>query len=162
MGDTSDYPGFVWRLDDADQRKLFLEQWDKCEKIAMHFNELIIRFRTQAMGGLAVIGSVLGLARGADKVDYRMLGIALLALLILWIGIFLVDHIYYSRLLMGAVDELKRLEAITAGAVRLSTRIEERCGEGDAATNGRLVFYALPALALIIIAVLCLLKGSSG
>ena len=36
-----------------DDPELVLDQWYKYEQIAMHFNDLLMRFRTQALAGLA-------------------------------------------------------------------------------------------------------------
>jgi hypothetical protein len=42
---------------DLNQR---IELWDKYEKIAMHFNELLIKLRTQALGAVATIVTAAG------------------------------------------------------------------------------------------------------
>lgn len=34
--------------------------WKEYEGIAMHFNELIIRLRTHALGGVAAISAIIG------------------------------------------------------------------------------------------------------
>jgi len=37
------------------------ELWEKYEEIAMHFNDLLIRLRTQALGGVAALSTLVGL-----------------------------------------------------------------------------------------------------
>ena len=46
-----------------------LEVWKKYEDIAMHFNDLIMRWRLQAMGGLATLVTIGGFV--ANAVGYR-------------------------------------------------------------------------------------------
>ena len=37
------------------------ELWEKYEEIAMHFNDLLIRLRTSALGGVAALSTLLGI-----------------------------------------------------------------------------------------------------
>jgi hypothetical protein len=37
------------------------ELWEKYEEIAMHFNDLLIRLRTQALGGVAALSAIVGI-----------------------------------------------------------------------------------------------------
>lgn len=39
----------------------YFEVWKQYEKIAMHFNDLIIRLRTQSIGGLAALAAIIGI-----------------------------------------------------------------------------------------------------
>jgi hypothetical protein len=36
------------------------ELWEKYEQIAMHFNDLLIKLRTQALAGVAAISAIVG------------------------------------------------------------------------------------------------------
>ena len=42
------------------------ELWEKYEEIAMHFNDLIIRLRTQALAGVAALSTLVGLFAKSD------------------------------------------------------------------------------------------------
>ena len=42
------------------------ELWQKYEKVAMHFNDLIIRLRTQALAGVAALSALTGFFAKAD------------------------------------------------------------------------------------------------
>lgn len=42
------------------------ELWEKYEQIAMHFNDLIIRLRTQALAGVAALSTLVGLFAKSD------------------------------------------------------------------------------------------------
>ena len=42
------------------------ELWEKYEEITMHFNDLIIRLRTQALAGVAALSALVGIFAKAD------------------------------------------------------------------------------------------------
>jgi hypothetical protein len=53
--------------------------WDRYENVAMHFNDLIIRLRTQALGALAGVVAISGLAVNfAQKAESRSQWVILL------------------------------------------------------------------------------------
>ena len=55
-------------------RELQLKAWEKREDIAMHFNDLIMRWRLQAIGGLAGFVTLAGFVVGdaaSPQVRYR-------------------------------------------------------------------------------------------
>lgn len=144
------------------------EYWAKCEDIAMHFNELTIRFRLQALGGVAVVGAVLGYAKKTQVLSRDAVHYGIAVVLCFWASAAMIDFLYYGRLLKGAVKELLRIEGVSAGALRLSTAIDEACRDRERpricpqllwrlmegtglthrAARGRLWFYALPAIGL--------------
>jgi hypothetical protein len=100
----------------------WIEVWAKTEDVAMHFNEMIMNYRLKAIAGV-------GVAAG-------LVGSVLIA--------------YYQRLLLGAVDEAKRLEGETGEAVQLSVKIEPRAKRSWYAVSGW-AFYALPLAAMLVI-----------
>jgi hypothetical protein len=119
----------------------------------MHFNELLMRWRLQGIGGLAALVTTGGVAvqsvpQGPSLYLAVRFGSAVLGCI--WIGIAAIDLFYYRRLLHGAVDCLLRLEKSSGGTLDLSTTIEETTKSG-----GRWmpwVFYALggsPLIALL-------------
>jgi hypothetical protein len=92
-----------------------VDAWEKHEKIAMHFNDLIMKVRIQALGALAAIITIGGVALKAFPTDSGRMpwGIVLslsITLLSLWVAIWVLDFMYYNRLLMGAVDAILKLE----------------------------------------------------
>lgn len=125
-----------------------LDYWEKCQDVAMHFNQLLIRFRTQAIAAFAAAGGLFGFAAHENgpgvRIDVVSLGAVWLATA--WAAIALIDFLYYHRLLRGAVEELLRIEE-ASGVVRLSTRIEEVCTRWHAGVAAAL-FYAIPFAAL--------------
>jgi hypothetical protein len=105
----------------------------------MHFNDLIMRLRVQALGGLAAVGAiVVVLIKELPTQHERWLALALLfvVLSVLWLAIGIIDFFYYNRLLIGAVQALLAIEESTrAGQVpvglSLSTTIRRAVEEPD-------------------------------
>ncbi len=131
----------------------------------MHFNDLLMRLRTQALGavtGLIAVASFFvegGFSQESGSVVWRSAFVGSLALLGGWIVLFLLDTFYYSRLLLGAVDALLELEDRTKGFIILSRRIDARfCrmsvrrrhGEPKAALNVvAIILFYLPIAVLL-------------
>jgi hypothetical protein len=112
--------------------------WDKYESVAMHFNELLIRLRTQALGGLTGIVALSGLAinfaqRPESKAQWEILFGTLLFFALAWVALWILDLCYYNPLLQGAVDALVAHESRTPTlvnggdkSINLSTKILNR------------------------------------
>jgi len=133
-----------------------VELWKKYEDVAMHFNDLIMRWRLQAIGGLAglvtLAGFVVGDA-GTLVVRYRAMLILSSVLICAWTGVALIDLLYYRRLLHGAVKALLALEAANP-QIALSTSIEHEASCASKVTPW--VFYLfgwVPLLGIIIWAI---------
>ena len=97
----------------------------------MHFNDLLMRVRTQALGAVAGILAIAGFlieptTSNSKGSSWQLIFLGSLALLVSWLLVFLLDLFYYSRLLWGAVDALLEIEDSTGGAIVLSTRIDGR------------------------------------
>jgi hypothetical protein len=90
------------------------ELWEKYEEIAMHFNDLIIRLRTQALAGVAALSTLVGVFAKADlgqfTYTWEIAGFVFLALALFWVAIWILDFWYYNDLLVGAVAALLELE----------------------------------------------------
>lgn len=82
--------------------------WVEYEKIAMHFNDLLMRLRTQSLAGIAAISALVGLfakrdAGGVPQMDWFIAELIFIAMGVFWIAIWCLDMLYYNRLLSGAV-----------------------------------------------------------
>jgi len=124
--------------------------WAKYEDVAMHFNDLIMKWRLQAIGGLAALVTLAGSVIGqVENHHQRYWGMILLAttFCFVWLGLAVLDLFYYRKLLRGAVDDLLVLESQIH--IKMSTRIEHfaRCG-GEI---GPWVFYLFGTIPLIFI-----------
>ena len=124
--------------------------WDKYEQVAMHFNELMMRWRLQGIGGLATLVTLAGFVvreAGLDEpTRYRAMFILGVLLLCAWLSVGFIDLVYYRRLLKGAVAALINLENGTSD-LKLSTKIEAAAGKSG--LYGPIVFYVMGLLPLI-------------
>jgi hypothetical protein len=141
-----------------------LDAWERHENIAMHFNDLILKVRLQALGALAAVvtvgGVLLKTVPPERHLPWGLVTSVFAVLLALWIAIWLLDFRYYNRLLLGAVDSLLALEnAINSGAkidFNMSHKIEDAV-HGKAPTHreegtltGPLLFYSIVTVVLIV------------
>jgi len=89
------------------------EAWKEYESIAVHFNDLLIRLRIQALGGVAAISALVGfLSKGDTPENFRwgILAVVFFILALFWIAVWILDFRYYHRLLLGAVASILRIE----------------------------------------------------
>lgn len=93
--------------------KPIFEVWEKYEDIAMHFNDMLIKLRTQAIGGVAAITTIVAaINKNTTTSTFHwdlMVGVFFF-LCIFWVAVWVLDFSYYNRLLHGAVDALFELE----------------------------------------------------
>ena len=85
------------------------EEWKTTIATQMHFNDLIIKFRSVV---LSVFITGLGLAYGfSEKLNYSGdLYFVLILAFTFWICCFLLDYFYYQKLLIGAVKHAKKFD----------------------------------------------------
>jgi len=152
----------------SDEQRLKL--WEKYEEVAMHFNDLILRLRVQALAGITAVFALSGIAVNfaagpATTEQWDVIFGTLLFLIAAWIAIAILDLCYYHTLLLGAVDAL--LEVEENSGINLSSRIEQRFRRNRPRTDderrewGRwlaerrwpLVFYGIGLAALLIAAI---------
>lgn len=155
------------------------EAWKEYESIAMHFNELLIKLRMQAAGGLAALftlGSVIAKSDSIRGVNWEFLSIFIILLCVLWVAIWALDFRYYNKLLIGAVDEIVRIEKLSETQVKLDklylsraiTAIEQggspsnlaaRPGKWQFLRQGRWLFYILVLAGLLLTLVFSLYQA---
>jgi hypothetical protein len=143
------------------QGRPVFELWQKYEDIAMHFNDLLIRLRTQALAAIAALATIIGVfaKAGEDRhTSWEMVAFAFAILSIFWVAIWVIDFCYYNRLLKGAVAALLDVEEESKGklylqSIDMSTKIEAavagRLKRKPGGGLGRWVFYVLVAGALL-------------
>jgi hypothetical protein len=141
--------------------------WAKYEDIAMHFNDLLMRLRSQSLAGIAAVSVLVGVFSKegiADiQLDWTVAEAIFVALAAFWIAILSLDLLYYNRLLIGAVKALRGLEEQTLpgrtfdGHINMSTLIEAEFSAsskgGTSRFGGVIAFYVL-VFAVIIAGVL--------
>ena len=137
---------------------LKLEIWKEYEKIAMHFNTLLIQLRMRALGGLGVIVALIGFvsrSSESDELQWGLLGASFLVLSIVWFAIFLLDYFYYNKLLLGAVSSTLDLEKdnTTSPEISFSTDVKTYMeGRGNSFSNLWPIFtFYMVVLGLLIL-----------
>src|SRR5687768_1688889 len=79
-----------------------IKVWTEYETVAMHFNDLMMRWRLQAIGGMAALVTLAGFVVGETDdfaTRYRAMLILSGLLMFVWIGVAVIDLVYYRRLL---------------------------------------------------------------
>lgn len=142
-----------------------LDLWVKYEEIAMHFNDLIMKIRTQALAAVAAIAAIVAvIARENDNgsFSWELMALVFTFLLVFWPAIWILDFKYYNRLLHGAVVAIKELEHLSKSQtcvheINFSHRIEDAvAGVNSQVDNslhkkktfGRRWFYRIVAIGL--------------
>lgn len=156
-------------LEDIPEGWDIMELWKEYEGIAMHFNDLLIRLRTQALASVAAIStlvSVFAITKNASE-SWLVATIVFSILSLFWIAIWIIDFTYYNKLLIGAVVSLVELEEKSKTRTRIdniqiSTIIESVVAGSIAPYSsrnwreklrlkiGRWAFYLMVFLALLI------------
>ena len=148
------------------------ETWKQYERVAMHFNDLLLKIRTQSLAAVATVATVAGVVLRSEgvtpRVRWGMLSAMFGALTVFWIAIWILDFCYYNRLLLGAVDALLALENASTSSRRighldLSTRIEATVRRNEprwsaeyrGRAKGRWAFYLLVFAVLAVATVVC-------
>ncbi len=137
------------------------ELWKEYEGVAMHFNDLIIRLRSQSLGAVAAFATLAAVVTKSDttgELRWGLLTGAFALLSVFWIAVWFLDLGYYNRLLAGAVDALLVIEKDSPGSmsvdrIELSTKIEKHIESGNGGgfikNLSRIIFYALVLFALL-------------
>jgi hypothetical protein len=150
---------------DSNNIQHVMEAWKKTIEVQQHFNDLELRIRNFAVTILgAAIGAV-GLVKN-DVPAISVLGIfklsppgwLLLAGLIAWIVFYFMDRWWYHRLLQGAVEHGRALEARLSQEVPgigLTTDIGQASpfslfGKPIRSSNRLDLFYSIIALVLVV------------
>lgn len=108
--------------------------WKEYETIAMHFNDLLLKIRTQSLAAVAAFATVAGVLLRGDNITPQLrwgaLSAVFLALCVFWLAIWILDFAYYNRLLLGAVKALTWIEKESkkgnrTSGIYISTLIEQ-------------------------------------
>ena len=138
--------------------------WEQYERIAMHFNDLLMRLRTQSLAGVAAVSAVVGIfskdgSAGSIHLDWAIVEAIFLAMAGFWIAIWCLDIGYYNRLLNGAVNAIVELEKTTKrplkfeGEIRMSQAIEDQF-DRPWLNLAKRSYYGVVAFYLIVLALL--------
>jgi len=108
-----------------------IDLWFHYEEVAMHFNELIIQYRLQLMGGAGAIGALSAYLIGDKVADkrkrYWLRSLASSGLFVLVLAAAMLDLLYYNKLLLASVEALVDFEKAHP-PLNMSTHIAEEVG----------------------------------
>jgi|GEM_PF-2986765 len=135
--------------------------WEKAIDVQMHFNELIIKFRTQVLTiMITMTGGILVLARMTENGVFHgpvFSGLPVYYLFIvpisIWVAVFLIDRVYYHNMLIGAVkygQAISKHLKTTKGEPDLNDVIGKEAPLLKV-NIGMYSFYALPLFSVIIL-----------
>lgn len=83
---------------------LFFEEWKTTVETQMHFNDLILRFRSIVLSVfVAGLGVIYGLEDVLEKNIIKLDNVYLLPI-VFWLSCFIIDFFYYQKLLIGSVE----------------------------------------------------------
>lgn len=152
--------------------------WSKYEDIAMHFNDLLIKLRTQALAGVAALSTIVSIFtkydQNGNQGSWEIAAGVFGALCLFWVAIWILDLLYYNRLLIGSVVALFELEELSKQTVRvkditMSTRIGEAVGNSlpkrrlgprrSFLLRGVWAFYVIVFIALVLGFIFSLLRA---
>lgn len=138
--------------------------WNKYEDIAMHFNDLLMRLRSQSIAGIAALSTIVGVLTKSDVADWLVAAMIFVAMALVWVAIWCIDFLYYNVLLVGAVTAIKQLEVETQRGgpphgINMSTLIEDQFAKpaNISSFHGVLLFYGIVLLLLVAGAMFCLI-----
>lgn len=94
---------------------LYQTEWKTIIETQMHFNDLIIRFRSIVLTAfITLVGASLAL-QGTMKIDEKQFLMILTILIFLWTTAFVMDFFYYHRLLLGSVAQAMKFDESELG-----------------------------------------------
>jgi len=131
----------------------------------MHFNDLLLKIRTQSLAAVAAFATVGGVLLKDEGISHELrwgtLTAVFIALCVFWVAIWILDFTYYNRLLLGAVKALIEIEKESEASnrtsrINVSTYIEQAVALRKPATRealnlskGRWTFYSLVFILLV-------------
>lgn len=90
-------------------------EWKTIIETQMHFNDLIIRFRSIVLTAFITLVGVSVALQGTKKIDEQQFLMILAILFCLWITAFVMDFFYYHRLLLGSVAQAMKFDESELG-----------------------------------------------
>ena len=90
--------------------QLYLQEWKVIIETQMHFNDLILRFRTITLTAfISMIGATIAIVKIVSLTKWDIFLIFLIPIT-LWLAAFIIDFGYYHRLLLGSVNEALKFD----------------------------------------------------
>ncbi len=94
---------------------IYQTEWKTVIETQMHFNDLIIRFRSIVLTALVtLVGASVALGK-TSLIDNTQIVTLIAILLVLWGTAFVLDYFYYHRLLLGSVAQALKFDESKLG-----------------------------------------------
>ena len=93
----------------------YQKEWKTIIETQMHFNDLIIRFRSIVLTAFITLVGVSVALQGTKKIDEKQFLMILAILFFLWATAFVMDFFYYHRLLLGSVAQAMKFDESEIG-----------------------------------------------
>ena len=131
---------------------LYQTEWKTIIETQMHFNDLIIRFRSIVLTAfITLVGASVAL-QNTKKIDEKQF--LVLFFFVLWVTAFVMDFFYYHRLLLGSVAQAMKFDESELGK-RLGlfglTTCISRVVHPPASKIMVGLFYGIPAIAVLVL-----------
>jgi len=153
-------PDSLPELSDSEKAviQLYQTEWKTIIETQMHFNDLIIRFRSIVLTAfITLVGASVAL-QGTKKIDEKQFFMILAILFFLWITAFVVDFFYYHRLLLGSVAQAMKFDeselGTRLGLFGLTTCIS-KVVHPPASKIMVILFYGIPLIGMFIAMLIC-------
>jgi hypothetical protein len=136
-----------------------MEEWKVTVNTQMHFNDLIIKFRSIVLSVfIAGIGLIFNAYKSREIVEGELIVMVAMAL-VFWLACFLLDYGYYHQLLIGAVRHAQKFDDNEhfrkAGHFGLTKRIALNVG----VVQTKVVLWCFYMLPIVAVVALVLLKN---
>ena len=90
--------------------KYYIEEWKTIIQTQMHFNDLIIRFRSISLTTfVSFVGAIFIVQKSANIATEDLVAMAAIAL-VFWVAVGILDYFYYLRLLLGSVTQALKFD----------------------------------------------------
>lgn len=106
-------PKEIPKIDETEQKTLniYLEEWKTIIQTQMHFNDLILRFRSIILTVfVALLGAIITIMKVIPQLSFSDFILLLAIPTTLWLTAFIIDYGYYHRLLMGSVAQALKFD----------------------------------------------------
>jgi len=90
-------------------------EWKTIIETQMHFNDLIIRFRSISLTAFITLAGASVALQKTEKIDEKQVLLIMLFLSALWVTAFVMDFFYYHRLLLGSVAQAMKFDKSNLG-----------------------------------------------
>lgn len=136
---------------------LYQNEWKTVIETQMHFNDLIIRFRSIVLTVfITLVGASIALIN-VEIIEKEEIIFLCLPIAVLWITAFMMDFFYYHRLLLGSVAQAVKFDesrlAKDYGLFGLTTSIKKSV-HPPASKIMVILFYGIPAISMLVLILL--------